>query len=205
MRGPRPFALVVVLAIGALGCDEQKPEGPAPSRFASVKKDDASARRAASTFCELSYPRGEGGKAFAPPPERTPPEQPDVVATTGAWRWVNLWATWCRPCVEEMGLLTKWRDSLRKDGVAVDMEMWSVDDSEPKLKEFLTQHNLPGRVHWMRSSEDAGPFFESIGIAKTSAIPVHALVDADNNLRCVRVGSVHEEDYGSVKALLTGS
>ena len=35
------------------------------------------------------------------------------------WRWVNLWATWCTPCVEEMALLRQWRDGFARDGAPV--------------------------------------------------------------------------------------
>lgn len=186
-------------------CTEEKPAGPAPSRFAAVKKDDASAQKAARTFCDATFPKGEGARKLADPPERAVPGGAQPGRTAGHWRWVNLWATWCHPCVEEMGLLTRWRDTLRKDGVAIEMEMWSVDEDEPALTAYLQKNKLPGRVRWLRGVDDLGSFLESLGATKTSAIPVHALVDADDAVRCVRVGGVHDEDYGAVKAFLTGS
>ena len=27
--------------------------------------------------------------------------------SASAWTWLNLWATWCTPCVEEMDLLRR--------------------------------------------------------------------------------------------------
>jgi hypothetical protein len=33
---------------------------------------------------------------------------------------------------------------------------------------------------------------------------VHALVDPTGALRCVRVGSIHEQDYGAARDLISG-
>lgn len=193
--------------LGCLACadDAKKADAPAPSRFAAVTKENANTKKAAASFCDTSAAKAERGLRLVDPPERAAPAGRGGARTKGAWRWVNLWATWCHPCIEEMGLLTRWRDSLRKDGVAIDMEMWSVDDDEAALTAFIQKNNLPGRVRWLRSSNDLPTFLTSLGADKESAIPVHALVDADDQVRCVRVGSVHDEDYGAVKALLTGS
>lgn len=196
------FALLAALATA--GCEEKKPEGDAPSRFASVKRDGAA--KAASTFCEKQWPVGEGSKRYAAPAERPiPGVAAGAPAKAGAWRWVNLWATWCHPCVEEMGLLARWRDSLTADGVNIDFELWSIDDEEAALTGWLGKTKLPGRARWLRTQEDLAPFLEGIGADAASAIPIHALVDGNGNLRCLRVGAVHDEDYGAVKAFLTGA
>lgn len=197
------FALVIMV----IGCSESKPEGPAPSRFASVKKEASS--RAATAFCEKQWPGSAGeasAKKYIEIPEKPVPGAPNVpAAPKGSWKWVNLWATWCVPCVEEMGLLAKWKSSLEKDGVPIDLELWSVDEEEAKLVEYMKKHSMPGRVRWLRAQDDLPGVLESLGADRMSAIPVHALVDGSGNLRCLRVGSVHDEDYGAVKTMLTGA
>lgn len=196
--------VLTLVATLAAGCEEKKPDGDAPSRFASVKRDGAA--KGASTFCEKQWPVGEGGKRFSAPAERPIPGMAaGTPAKAGAWRWVNLWATWCHPCVEEMGLLARWRDSLTADGVNIDFELWSIDDEEAALTGWLAKTKLPGRARWLRTQEDLAPFLEGIGADAASAIPIHALVDGNGNLRCLRVGAVHDEDYGAVKAFLTGA
>lgn len=180
------------------------PEAQPQARFAAVKREAST--KAAASFCERQWPVGEGARRFAAPPERPIPGYAGAAGgEAGAWTWVNLWATWCKPCVEEMGLLARWKDSLRKDGVGLNVEFWSVDEVEGDLTGWLQQHKLPGRVHWLRSMDDLVPTLESLGADKGSAIPIHALVDSAGNLRCLRVGSVHEEDYGAIKSMLTGS
>lgn len=176
-------------------CDE-KPAGPPPSRFASVQKPAATDR--AKSFCDLTYEGREYQAAPTRALEGSPKKKPE-----GGWRWVNAWATWCTPCVEEMGLLSRWRDALKRDGVPVSFELLSIDteDAEPELKKWLTR-NLPGEVKWLRSEADFEPWLDGLGVDRAAAIPIHALVDPKGQLRCVRVGAVHEQDYGAVRSLL---
>ncbi len=193
-----PFAaLAAVLLLTA--CDEKK-DGPAPSRFAAVKK---SAAPSASAFCEKSYPAtGEGARAYLPPATRPfgAPGRP-----AAGWRWVNVWATWCQPCVEEMGVLTRWRDALEGEGLPVTMELVSIDDdsAESALKAWR-EKKLPGAISWLRSEADLGPFLDGLGVERGAAIPIHALVDPTGALRCVRVGAIHEANYGQVRDVLAG-
>ena len=60
MRITLVLSLALLAALATAGCEEKKPEGDAPSRFASVKRDGAA--KAASTFCEKQWPVGEGSK-----------------------------------------------------------------------------------------------------------------------------------------------
>ena len=199
-------ALVVISLLLVTSCTESKPEGPAPSRFASVKKQQSS--KAANAFCERVGPAAEAGsKRYTAIPGRPVPgaSADSKGEEKPTWKWVNLWATWCLPCVEEMGLIAKWKSSLEKDGIPIELELWSVDEEEAKLSAWLKKSSMPGRVRWLRSQEDLVPVLESLGADKNSAIPVHALVDPAGNLRCLRVGSVHDEDYGAVKTMLSGT
>ena len=199
-RFTAPLAALAAAALAAAACDSSQQAEPITSRFAAVEKV---AHRGSDTgFCEKQWPAAS--RKFVAIPERPLP----AASTRGdaggkSWKWVNLWATWCLPCVEEMGLLARWRSSLEKDGIPLDLELWSVDEDQTKLVEYLQSTGVPGRVRWLRAPEDLPAVLESLGADRAAAIPVHALVDGDGNLRCLRVGSIHEEDYGAVKALLT--
>lgn len=171
-------------------------------RFAGVKAKAGPVK--AARFCDRTFP-AQGPEAR---PYRQAPTRPlgNVKAEPSqGWRWINVWATWCGPCVEEMGLLSRWRDALRADGQPVSFSLWSIDEpeAETELRKWLHK-NLAGPVHWLRSEEDLAPWLESLGVDKDASIPIHALVDAEGQVRCVRVGAVHEEDYGAVRQLLRG-
>ena len=182
-----------------LACDE-KPEGPAPSRFASVKK---TTQASTTAFCDKSYPAvGEGSKKFTVPALR---DFGTKAAAQPGWTWLNVWATWCKPCVEEMGVLNRWREAFTKDGVPVHFELLSIDEAsaQPALEEWSTK-NLPGPIEWIRSEQDFGPFLDSLSVERTAAIPIHVLIDPKGMVRCVRVGAIHEQNYGAVKSFISG-
>jgi len=195
---------LAVLALLLLGCPDEKPAGPPPSRFDTVTAKPPTAE--ATRFCDKTWPaEGDGARPWQPPELRTLEGAPASGPVKG-WRWVNAWATWCTPCVEEMGLLSRWRDAFRKDGVDVSFELLSVDaaEAEPKLKEWLAR-DLPGPVSWVKSADDFPQWLDaSLGLSRDSAIPIHILVDPAGRVRCARLGAVHAQDYGAVRALLTG-
>jgi thiol-disulfide isomerase/thioredoxin len=193
------LGLVLSLLVLA-GCDE-KPSGPPPSRFAAVKKSTSAAAKA---FCDQSYPAsGDGAKRYVPAALRPFGQAPEKKA---GWTWVNAWATWCTPCVEEMGMLNRWHEALERDGVPVAFELLSIDeaDAEPKLQEW-SRKILPGPIRWVKSQDDFGAFLDSIGVARDAAIPIHVLVDPKGMVRCVRVGAIHEQNYGAIRDLVSGS
>ena len=208
-RASAGAAALLAFALAA-GCREE-PSSSAlavPERFAGVRKAAPSA--GPSPFCERSYPAGgEGARRYAAPPLRPLPGSDERARSDGAggeaWTWVNLWATWCTPCVEEMELLRRWRDGFSRDGVAVRLELVSIDDAE-RERDLVAWRSkgLPGRLGWLRSERDLGPLLDSLGVERDAMIPIHALVDGAGWLRCVRVGAVHEQDYAAVKGLLAG-
>ena len=53
---------------------------------------------------------------------------------------LNLWATWCPPCIEETPSLKKFADEMAGQGVAV--VSISVDEDPKALQEFISQYGL---------------------------------------------------------------
>jgi thiol-disulfide isomerase/thioredoxin len=178
-------------------CDE-KPTGPAPSRFASVKKTTQSA----TAFCDKSYPAsGAGSKPFVAPNLR--PFGAETPKSSKGWTWVNVWATWCKPCVEEMGVLNRWKEAIAREGLPLSFELLSIDEAsaQPELEQWSAK-NLPGPIKWIRSEADFGTFLDALAVERSAAIPIHVLVDPKGMVRCVRVGAIHEQNYGAVRDLI---
>lgn len=199
--------LILALPLLAIACNDKPSTGKeaAPSRFQAVVSPEQS-QKAASAFCETTFP--PGSKKWGEPPSRPLPKKVEVTETSVAqkgvgWTWINLWASWCGPCLKELPLIDRWRDTLGKEGLFVKVELWSVDASEQEFVGALNRP-FPGEVKWLRSEDDLPALLESLGVDKGSAIPVHALVDSSGNIRCVRVGSISEGAYGQIKAILAG-
>ena len=61
----------------------------------------------------------------------------NIVLTSEDYIVVNLWATWCTPCIEEVGYLQKLNEL--DEFVVVGL---LVDDSETNAIEFIKEYNL---------------------------------------------------------------
>lgn len=197
--------LIVVAGLLALvGCKAEQPKKrkAVTGRFAAVKKE-ARVDKAAASFCEVTFSASDAHR-WKSPPERPVPDQPATKATAKAWTWVNLWASWCGPCIEEMPLLQRWKKALAAEKLPIDMQLWSIDEEPEDLMASIAERKLPGTVRWLRSLDDLQPLLDGLGVSRGSAIPIHALVDPAGNLRCVRVGKVGEESYGQVRTIIAG-
>jgi thiol-disulfide isomerase/thioredoxin len=202
-KNVRNFRALPVVAGGVAffamlpACDEPSTvEGPARARVESV-----GARRSdpAERFCDRSSPESEGAP-FVPP---SATEGGPIFDGPAGWRWLNVWASWCAPCVEELPLLAAWEGRLGAEGVPVEIGFVSVDATAEAVTSFRAGHpEVPGT----RLTDPAGlpGLVVSLGLDPGATLPIHALVDPSGRLRCVRTGAVAERDYGTVREILGG-
>ena len=188
-----PALIAVALAASACSKDEHAPQPP------RVEGAQVQGRKDASTeaFCDRHI-ADESGPVLTLPPLAGPP----LTGAQGHWRWLNVWATWCKPCVEEMPRLARWREKLVAAGRPVDLAFVSVDESNADVAAFRKLHpEMPDSAR-LADSNKQGPWFTTLGLDAASPIPIHVFASPSGHIRCVRAGSVSDRDYAAIESLL---
>jgi thiol-disulfide isomerase/thioredoxin len=186
-----------VISLLLAACDQTggpAPE-PAPARFQSVAVDPKNVDPP-EAFCDVWLDEAHA-KPF-----------PEVKLDEGGWtppatwRWVNVWATWCGPCVAEMPRLQKWEQKLAEEGTPVELLFLSVDKNRPLVERFRDQH--PGTAPSLRIADESllPEWIGALGLDAGTAIPIHAFVDPKGRLRCLRTGGLGDHHLASVRNLV---
>jgi thiol-disulfide isomerase/thioredoxin len=187
-----------LVALALLACSK---EGGAPreEEAPAGRYDTAAAKpkKAASIdeLCDVAQPAGAGPTLAWPPLTGAAP-------AGGRPRWINLWATWCKPCVAEIPMLRGFRQTLAAEGVAFDLAFVSVDEDDATLARYRADHADAPEGPRLTELEDLPDLLTSIGLDREAPIPVHVFVGADDKIRCVRAGSLRERDLAAVRTLL---
>ncbi len=191
-----PLYIATLGLMSALVACDGAPPAPAvkASRFdavapVEVKKD------AVDGFCD-THEEGDAARTFHWPQLDGP------APTSTGWTWVNVWATWCGPCVAEMPMLTRWKEKLEKEGVSFNLAFLSVDAKADDVSKWHTAH--PGTPIGPRLTDFnlLGGWLDSVGLNANASIPIHFFVDGQQKIRCTRMGAISEPDYSTVKQIL---
>ncbi|MBW2461314.1 MAG: TlpA family protein disulfide reductase [Deltaproteobacteria bacterium] len=177
-----------------MGCDDG-PAAPAPSRVIAVAADPHAGPNI-EEFCDTS---GAGPEAVA----MTFPELTSAApaAASGA-RWVNVWATWCAPCVEEIPRLLEFQNRLAEEGSGVELVFLSADRDDEAVTAFREEHPSTPEGPRLADPEALPAWATSIGLDEGATLPIHVFVDAGGRAQCARTGGVDDDDYDVIKAIV---
>ncbi len=199
----RLSALIIIAALGACESKQQgTPAGRADTTKVVQKKVSTEA------FCDVHFP-GTTGPLFTVPPLVYPEGRSEsgplhsggtLAAKVPTWRWINVWATWCKPCVNELPRLARWREQL---GGKYELAFISVDENEEDLDAFRKAHPEAPASPRLADPDKQGDWYVSLGLDAGAPVPIHIFVEPGGHVRCARAGGVREQDYAAIQKLLS--
>jgi thiol-disulfide isomerase/thioredoxin len=167
-------ALVIVLLVAGGAAMFLLREGPKPVAPAATER--ATAHAVVHHFVPVQLEPDFA--AIAPLDSAGKPV--DMTAYRGKALLVNLWATWCAPCIKELPALAELEKSLG----GADFAVVTIALDEPdaaKVPPFLAQHGpgLPALIDTNRTIDK---------VMRVAALPTSLLVDKEGKVRAVLIG-----------------
>lgn len=165
-------------------------------------------KRAASTLALLLALAGCGGAdGPSPAPEVGSPApaysavslQGDSVSLAGLRGeavLLNVWATWCHPCREEIPALQALHERYKGQGLQVVGVSVDAGGEEANVREFANSFGVTYPI-WLDPQERVSSTFRTLGVPSTF------LIDREGKILWKHLGPVRADDPGLVKGLET--
>lgn len=110
-------------------------------------------------------------------------------AATGKVRLINVWATWCGPCVAEFDEVIEQNLRFRQRDFELVTVAAQFPDEEPKVLKFLQEHHASTR-NLIYGATDKYAFIEALDPEWNGALPFTLLLDADGKVLYRETGSL---------------
>jgi len=177
----RNFLVLVALAIFISSCTNSRDNANLASN--EQRSDDNSAAtqkdQAISEFPALPEKLAQGEL------ENLDGSKTKIADHKGKVLLLNLWATWCGYCREEMPVLVAMQDEHRENG----FEILGVDIDEDDTLDMVNQFAEKMKLNYQLVWSDEKQTNEFIKISKFGGIPQSFLVDREGRLRGVFTGA----------------
>ncbi len=182
----KPAALLALLAAAACDASAGGAPAPAPPRFEAVTVKKTPLAEELAGFCDAQ----PGGPLVLPGVAGLPPSR-------GGPRWVNVWATWCKSCIEELPMIERWRRQRSAEVIYL-----SADEDAEALARFRAEHpDLPLDAA-LEEPEKLAEWMQSLGLDAGAGLPLHLFVSSRGRLRCARAAAIAERHLPIVARLL---
>jgi thiol-disulfide isomerase/thioredoxin len=101
----------------------------------------------------------------------------NLIATSDSILIINFWATFCKPCVEEIPDLIKFANKYKKQKASLYLVSLDLEDYYPeKIKKFVAKKKYTAKITWLDES-NADYFCPIIDTSWSGAIPATLIVN----------------------------
>jgi thiol-disulfide isomerase/thioredoxin len=115
---------------------------------------------------------------------------------------INLWATWCAPCIREMPWFEKQAQLLKNKPVKFIFLSLDMDDAYPeKIRRFITQKNIRSTVLWL-DEPNANKYASLLDPRWEGSIPATLFLNSKKNYRKLVEGEITEEQLKNFTAVI---
>ncbi|MCS7082885.1 MAG: TlpA family protein disulfide reductase [Bacteroidetes bacterium] len=170
---PLYYGVLLLLALGWLGCAR------------SASESARSENRAQAASIEVLPVTAEGILAEVRKPE-------------AAVTLVNLWATWCQPCVEEFPDLVRLARAYRERGLRVMFVSVDFDSELEAVRRFLAEQGVDFPTY-IKAQDDDNAFINALNPDWSGAIPATLVFDRQGRLRHFHEGKA---DYATFERMV---
>ncbi len=116
-------------------------------------------------------------------PKITTRELQQMIDTAKVPLVINFWATWCRPCIDEMPVLQKAAALYQKQGLRlVLVSMDFPQDYPAKLEAFVQKHQYLSQIYWLNEGNPL-TFCKTIDPKWTARIPATLMINNAKHYR----------------------
>lgn len=119
-----------------------------------------------------------------------------VTERKGKALFVNLWATWCKPCEEEFPDIVKLSNELAGPNIEfVAISLDYPDEVDSKIIPFLRENKISFKVY-VADVKDQESFINTVNSVWSGALPATAVYDNSGRRKSFLVG---QQDYTAFK------
>lgn len=90
----------------------------------------------------------------------------------------NFWATWCKPCIEELPYFMQLDSALGKDSITLVFLSFDSPSNPQKVEKFVINKNIKG-IHYLINDVDLDAFITAVNPNWEGNIPYTILFNAN--------------------------